>query len=214
MRYFFLAYAVIALLVVGIFGVRGQKSTSPPIMIFPDMDNQDKVKAQVPSTFFADGMGSRMPVAGTQPLGFNPDGESVIGGIPEHEFGGLDIYYHTGQIGDYYGTGMPEELALDAESAAALIRRGRERYSIYCAVCHGASGDGQGIAGQYGVPGIANLQLGPFQSETYPDGRLYDVITHGKGQMSGYGYNIPLRDRWAIVAYVRAIQEAKNSSAQ
>jgi len=211
MRYFFLAYAVIALLVVGIFGVRGQKSALPPIQIFPDMDDQDKVKAQVPSTFFADGMGSRMPVAGTQPRGFNPDGESEIGGIPEHEFGGLDIYYHTGQIGDYYGTGMPEELALDAESAAALIRRGRERYGIYCAVCHGDSGDGQGIAGQYGVPGIANLLLGPYQPETYPDGRLYHVITHGQGQMSGYGYNIPVRDRWAIVAYVRALQEANNS---
>jgi len=215
MRYFFLAYAVIALLVVGIFGVRGQKSTKPPIMIFPDMDNQDKVKAQVPSTFFADGMGSRLPVAGTQPRGFNPEGDSEIGGIPEHEFGGLDIYFHTGQIGDYYGTGMPEELELaNAESAAALIRRGRERYAIYCAVCHGASGDGQGIAGQYGVPGIANLQLGPFQSASYPDGRLYDVITNGKGQMSGYGYNIPVRDRWAIVAYVRAIQEAKAASDQ
>ena len=212
MRYFFLAYAVIALLVVGIFGVRGQKSTSPPIMIFPDMDDQDKIKAQVPSTFFADGMGSRHPVSGTQPRGFNPDGDAIIGGIPEHEFGGLDIYYHTGQVGDYYGTGMPPELDLTAESAAALIRRGRERYAIYCAVCHGDSGDGQGIAGQYGVPGIANLQLGPYQPDTYPDGRLYHVITHGQGQMAGYGYNIPVRDRWAIVAYVRALQEAKKSS--
>jgi len=212
MRYFFLAYAVIALLVVGIFGVRGQKSTQPPIMIFPDMDNQDKVKAQVPSTFFADGMGARLPVAGTQPLGFNPDGESMIGGIPEHEFGGLDIYYHTGRIGDYYGTGMPEELELtSAESAAALIRRGRERYGIYCAACHGASGDGQGITSQFGYAGIANLQLPPFHADSYPDGRLYDVITNGKGLMSGYGYNIPVRDRWAIVAYVRALQEAKNS---
>jgi mono/diheme cytochrome c family protein len=212
MRYFFLAYAVIALLVVGIFGVRGQKSTSPPIQIFPDMDNQDKVKAQSPSTFFADGMGSRLPVVGTQPRGFNPEGDAVIGDIPEHEFGGLDIYYHTGKIGDYYGTGMPEELELsNAESAAALIRRGRERFGIYCAVCHGASGDGQGITGKYGVPAIANFHLGNFQSETYPDGRLYDVITHGKGQMSGYGYNIPVRDRWAIVAYVRTLQAAKKS---
>lgn len=212
MRYFFLAYAVIALLVVGMFGVQGQKSTQPPIMIFPDMDHQDKVKAQVPSTFFADGMGARLPVSGTQPLGFNPDGDANIGGIPEYEFGGLDTYYHTGQIGDYYGTGMPDDLELaNAESAAALIRRGRERYGIYCAVCHGESGNGEGIAGKYGVPGIANLQLPAFQADTYPDGRVYDVITHGKGQMSGYGYNIPVRDRWAIVAYVRTLQEAKNS---
>jgi len=190
------------------FGLRGQKSTRPPIVIFPDMDNQDKIKAQSPSTFFADGMGSRLPVAGTQPLGFNPDGQAVIGGIPEYEFGGLDIYYHTGHVGDYYGNGMPEELNLTAESAAELIRRGRERYAIYCAVCHGDSGNGMGIAGQYGVPGIANLQLAPFHGETYPDGRLYEVINLGKGQMSGYGYNIPVRDRWAIVAYVRTLQEA------
>ena len=214
MRYFFLAYAVIALLVVGIFGVRGQKSTKPPIMIFPDMDNQDKVKAQVPSDFFADGMGSRLPVAGTQPRGFNPDGDSIIGGIPEYEFGGLDIYYHTGQVGDYWGTGMPEELALTAESAASLVRRGRERYAIYCAICHGESGNGLGIAGQYGVPGIANLLLAPYQADSYPDGRLYHVITHGQGQMSGYGYNIPVRDRWAIVAFVRALQEASQAAEQ
>lgn len=215
MRYFFLAYALVALLVVGIFGLRGQKSTRPPIMIFPDMDNQDKIKAQSPSTFFADGMGARLPVTGTQPLGFNPEGHAEIGGIPEYEFGGLAIYYHTGHVGDYYGTGMPEELGLtEAESAAALIRRGRERYAIYCAVCHGDSGNGMGIAGSYGVPGIANLQLAAFHSETYPDGRLYRVITHGQGQMAGYGYNIPVRDRWAIVAYVRALQEAGKATAQ
>ena len=214
MRYFFLAYAVIALLVVGYFGVRGQKSTEPPIMIFPDMDDQDKVKAQVPSLFFADGMGAREPVPGTQPLGFNPDGASEIGGIPEYEFGGLDTYYHTGRIGDYYGTGMPEELNLTEETTAALIRRGRERYAIYCAICHGDSGDGGGIAGQYGVPGIANLQLGPYLADSYPDGRLYRVINLGQGQMAGYGYNIPIRDRWAIVAYVRALQEANLAAGQ
>ncbi|MCP5534497.1 MAG: cytochrome c, partial [Akkermansiaceae bacterium] len=66
MRYFFLAYALIALTVVGIFGVRGQKFTKPPIRVFPDMDEQDKLRAQKPDPFFADGVGSRLPVAGTQ----------------------------------------------------------------------------------------------------------------------------------------------------
>ena len=209
MRYFFLAYALIALLVVGIFGLRGQKFSKPPLRIFPDMDEQDKLKAQKPSPFFANGMGDRLPVVETQPRGFNPEGEKVIGGIPEYEFGGQDGYYYTGHIGDYYGGGMPEELSLTAESAAELIRRGKERYGIYCAICHGASGDGQGITANYGVPGIANLQLPTFHQETYPDGRLYEVITKGKGQMGGYGYNIPVRDRWAIIAYVRTLQTAK-----
>ncbi len=209
MRYFFLAYALIALLVVGIFGLRGQKFSKPPVRIFPDMDEQDKLRAQKPSSFFGDGMGDRLPVLETQPRGFNPEGETTIGGIPEYEFGGQTGYYYTGHIGDYYGSGMPEELTLDADSAAELIRRGKERYGIYCAICHGASGDGQGITASYGVPGIANLQLPTFHQETYPDGRLYEVITKGKGQMSGYGYNIPVRDRWAIIAYVRTLQSAK-----
>ncbi len=212
MRYFFLAYALIALLVVGIFGVRGQKFSKPPVRIFPDMKEQDKLKAQKPDPFFADGHGARLPVTQTQPRGFNPEGEQVIGCIPEYEFGGLTGYYYTGRVGDYFGSGMPEELKLNADSAAELIRRGRERFGIYCAVCHGASADGQGMTSQYGVPGIANLQLPAFQGEAYPDGRIFNTITNGKGLMSGYGYNIPVRDRWAIVSYVRTLQTAKASS--
>lgn len=212
MRYFFLIYALIALLVVGIFGVRGQKFSKPPIRIFPDMDEQDKLKAQKPDPFFADGHGGRLPVTQTQPRGFNPDGAQVIGGIPEYEFGGQTGYYYTGHVGDYFGNGMPEELKLTDASAAELIRRGKERFGIYCAVCHGAAANGQGMTSHYGVPGIANLQLPTFQGESYPDGRLFNTITNGKGLMSGYGYNIPVRDRWAIVAYVRTLQAAKASS--
>jgi mono/diheme cytochrome c family protein len=107
---------------------------------------------------------------------------------------------------------MPEELELTAENAAALIARGEERFGIYCAVCHGSSGDGLGVTSHYGVPGIANLQLASFGAEAYPDGRLFNAITYGKGMMSGYGYNIPVRDRWAIVSYVRTLQAAKAST--
>lgn len=214
MRYFFLIYALVALMVVGIFGLRGQKFSKPPLRIFPDMDEQDKVKAQVPSDFFADGRGARLPVTQTQPRGLNPDGLGEIGGIPEYEFGGQTGYYHTGHVGDYYGKGMPEELKLTEESAGALIRRGKERFGIYCAVCHGASGDGNGMTAQYGVPvaGNANAKLNAISPESYPDGRLFEVISKGKGQMSGYAYNIPVRDRWAIIAYIRALQAAKATS--
>jgi mono/diheme cytochrome c family protein len=214
MRYFFLAYALIALLVVGIFGLRGQKFSKPPIRIFPDMDEQDKVKAQKPDPFFADGHGSRLPISQTQPRGFNPEGAMTIGGIPEYEFGGQTGYYYTGHVGDYYGIGMPEELKLTTESAGELIRRGKERFNIYCAVCHGASGDGNGITANYGVPVAANpnAKLNAGSPETYPDGRLFNTITNGMGLMSGYGYNIPVRDRWAIIAYIRTLQAAKAPS--
>lgn len=209
MRYFFLVYALIALLVVGIFGFRGQKFDKPPVRIFPDMDEQDKLKAQKPDPFFADNHGSRLPVAQTQPRGFNEGGATSIGGIPEYEFGGQTGYYYTGHVGDYFGSGAPEELKLTSDNSAALVRRGQERFGIYCAVCHGVSGDGQGVTSKYGVPGIANFHLSNFKGDAYPDGRIFDTITHGKGMMSGYGYNIPVRDRWAIVAYVRTLQAAK-----
>ena len=212
MRYFFLTYALLAVLVVGIGGFRGEHFTKPPVQVFPDMDNQDKLKAQAPSTFFADRQGARLPVSETQPRGFNEEGAKVIGGIPEYEFGGETGYYYTGHVGDYFGNGMPGELELTTESASELIRRGEERYGIYCTACHGETGNGLGITGRFGVPGIANFHLDPFKSATYPDGRMFDVITHGKGQMGGYGANIPVRDRWAIIAYVRTLQAAKEAA--
>jgi len=209
MRYFFLVYAIVAVMVVGIFGVRGQKFSERPIRIFPDMKEQDKLKAQKPDDFFADGQGSRQPVAGTQPRGFNEEGKTEIGGIPEPEFGGNTGYYFTGHVGDYFGTGMPAELGLTAENAPAFLRRGEERFGIYCSPCHGTSGDGQGVPSQFGVPGIANLHT--RKADAYPDGRMFEVVSKGKGNMSGYGYNLPVRDRWAIIAYVRALQLAKEA---
>ncbi len=213
MRYFFLAYAIVAVLVIGMLGFRGQHFSKPPVQIFNDMDNQDKLKAQSPSGFFADRQGARQPVSGTQPLGFNETGKKEIGGIPEYEFGGQTGYYYTGQVGDYFGTGMPDELGLDSEeSATELIKRGKERFAIYCSVCHGESGNGLGVTSHYKVPGIANLHEDRFKSSAYPDGRMFEVITHGKGMMGSYGANIPVRDRWAIISYVRTLQAAKEAA--
>lgn len=213
MRYFFLAYAIVAVLVVGILGFRGQHFSKPPIQVFPDMDNQDKLKAQAPSSFFADRQGGRQPVTGTQPLGFNESGKKELGGIPEYEFGGQTGYYYTGHVGDYYGTGMPDELGVDTtETASELIKRGKERFAIYCGVCHGETGNGLGITSRYGVPGIANLHEDRFKSPAYPDGRMFEVISVGKGMMSGYKANIPVRDRWAIISYVRTLQAAKEAA--
>lgn len=209
MRYFFLIYAIIALLVIGMFGFRGEKFSKPPLRMFPDMDEQDVVKAQKHEAFFADGMGSRQPVHGTQPLGFNTTGEKSIGGVPEPEFSGATGYYYTGHLDDHYANGMPAELGLTEKNVGELLRRGEERFNISCMPCHGKSGDGNGITSKFGVPGAANLVSPLYGQASYPDGRLFEVITKGKGNMSGYGYNVPVRDRWAIIAYVRALQTAK-----
>lgn len=211
MKYFFLAYAIIAALVIGLLPMRGDKTAKTPIRLFPDMDDQDKVMHQVPSDFFADGVGSRHPVEGTQPVGFLADGADKLGGIHEYEFGGETGYYYTGGIDGYFSNGMPEELELNEENVEAFLRRGKEVYDINCMPCHGASGDGLGITTSFGVPGVANLTLDNFGQAAYPDGRLYDVIANGKGNMGGYKHNISVRDRWAVVGYVRALQIARKA---
>ena len=211
MKYFFLVFIGVIVLTVGIFGFRGSKTTNTPIEIFPDMDRMDFVKSQKPSDFFHDGLGARLPVAGTVP-------HASDDGVFPVEFGeGRTGHYYTGAINDYFARGLPlEELGLIGDGAAGemqtLLRRGQDRFSIFCAICHGESGDGTGTVSRYMAAKIANLHEPRFGSGQYPDGMLYHVIAHGKGLMSGYGASIPVRDRWAIVAYVRALQEAKNPS--
>lgn len=208
LKYFFIVYAFIALGILGIFGIPGSKFERPPFRVFPDMDEQDKLKGQKPDSFFEDGQGARLPVAGTIP-------NSGDDGVFSVEFGeGRTGYYYTGLTGGYFGTGMPEELELAAETVEAFLARGQDRFGIFCAICHGEAGDGKGTVAMNGLNGVRNLHEATFQPDAYPDGRIYDVITNGQGQMGAYGMNIPVEDRWAIVAYMRAMQEAREVSAE
>lgn len=204
MKYFFLAYALIAILVVSIGGFRGDKFAHTPIEVFPDMDRQDVVKAQNESFFFEDGLGARQPVEGTLPYGFDTDGEST----GESLFSTGDNYFSTGAIDEFYANGMPSELELNDDNIRAFLLEGKEGFEINCTICHGEAGNGQGMAAKYGVPAVANLRAENFFQDVYPDGKLYHVITHGKGQMGAYKHNLTLRERWAVVAYVRALQLA------
>jgi mono/diheme cytochrome c family protein len=206
LKYFFIVYAIVAIAILGIFGIPGTKFERPPFRLFPDMDEQDKLKAQRESDFFADGQVARLPVSGTVPYAAD-NGEFSV------EFGtGRTGYYYTGINDGYYGTGMPEELELNEDNVMQLLARGHDRFEIFCAICHGESGNGKGTVNQLGLTGVANLHTkgaAGFDSENYPDGRIYHVIANGKGLMGAYGMNIPVEDRWAIVAYVRALQEAR-----
>ena len=209
LRYFFIG---LGLFLVGLFavaGFRGQKSEKPPIEIFPDMDHQPKVKAQAPSEFFADGRGNRQPVPGTVPLGYempvskeNPFPDEGKYRMVRYSTG--TDYLNTGRFGDQWGTGIPMPVT------AELMQRGQERYTIFCGVCHGASGGGNGVAGQYGLVAIASFHQDRLRDMA--DGEIYNTITHGKNTMLGYGSKIPLDDRWAIVAYVRALQAAQTAT--
>jgi mono/diheme cytochrome c family protein len=207
LRNFFIIVGLLGLLIVGWAGFRGDKRTEQPIEIFPDMDKQAKIKAQSDSTFFADAQGARNPIAGTVPLGLSSPATS-LGDVKAPVFGHSSDYYHTGRFGDFWGDGLPAQIKADA----ALIRRGGERYGIYCAVCHGHAADGAGITGKYGIAAIANLMLPSFsdpKDATYrTDGDIFHTISYGKGQMGGYGGMIPVDDRWAIIAYLRTLQTA------
>ena len=209
LRYFFIG---LGLFLVGLFavaGFRGQKSGKPPIEIFPDMDHQPKVKAQVPSGFFADERGNRQPVPGTVPLGYEAPVSKEDPFPDEGKYrmvrysSGTD-YLNTGRFGDQWGTGIPMPVT------AELMQRGQERYTIFCGVCHGASGGGNGVAGQYGLVAIASFHQDRLREMA--DGEIYNTITMGKNTMLGYGSKIPVADRWAIVAYVRALQAAQTAT--
>ena len=91
----------------------------------------------------------------------------------------------------------------------ALVQRGRARFEIFCTPCHGRSGDGNGIVVQRGFPRPPDY--GEPRLMSAPDGYFYDVITHGHGAMYSYADRVPPRDRWAIAAYIRALQRSRTS---
>lgn len=212
LKYFFALFFLAIVVIVSVAGFRGSKFKNPPIELFPDMDHQPKVKAQSPSRFFADGRGARLPVAGTVPLGYSAPiadeatGEVVMMGGPYKKihFTASPDYYNTGKIGDRWGTGMPMEITTQ------ILERGRERFNISCKVCHGAVGLGNGVTTQYGLAAVANLHQDRIR--TMSDGEIFNTITNGKNTMMGYGHNIQVEDRWAIIAYLRALQIAQNAT--
>ena len=213
LRYLFLAAISLLLLVLGWAGFRGEKFSKPPLEIFPDMDNQAKVKYQAETPFFADQSGSRQPIAGTVPMGLEIAAAPAVEADkkPGLGFTSGTEYYRTGRFGDFYGDGLPEQI----EATPALIRRGGERFNIYCAVCHGYAGNAQGITSKYGVNGIVNfldpVHLDRSNPVSPTDGNMFNTITYGKGLMGPYGAQVSVDDRWAIIAYIRTLQAIKIS---
>lgn len=210
LKYFFALVLIGLVSVLALAGFRGRHSTQPPIEIFPDMDHQPKFQPQHTSGFFADGRAARQAVAGTVPQGYVLPGiyssnEAANGkALVNKGFSNGTDYYNTGRIGTAYGDGLPIDVS------RPVLERGQERYTIHCAPCHGATGQGNGIVTNYGLNGVANFQQDRLRS--MPDGQIFNTITHGKNTMGAYGGNIAVEDRWAIIAYIRALQRSRNAT--
>lgn len=204
MRWFFLILALLVITLLVAVGERGGITSKRPFMLFPDMDNQYKVKFQKPSEFFVDGQGAQKPVEGTVPMGHVlPRNAKALAPIVPGTWPNSDSYFHTGTIDGNFGSGIPKELALDED----LLSRGKERYEIMCTPCHGLSGNGQGVVSKYwAIPPTANLIDGRVNA--MPDGQIYWTIANGKGLMGPYSGTINVEDRWAITAYVRVLEAA------
>jgi mono/diheme cytochrome c family protein len=191
MRSIILLFILSVLVVVVVAGRRGDLSRRPPIEVFPDMDRQPKLRPQTGNALFPDRLSSQPAVPGTVARGSAYE----------------DSPYNTGKVP---GTTNWVELA-PVEFTAELLARGQERFNIYCAVCHGAAGDGKGITTKplYTMVGVANFHDPRLVRMT--DGQIFNTITYGSPAqlMLGYGGSIPIPDRWAIVAYLRALQRAR-----
>lgn len=193
MRYVYFATFFLTALAVGILGFRGCASQRPPLEVFPDMDRQAHYLAQGASPFFADGRADR-------PL---PPGVVARG-----ELRANTALYEGKTANGGWIVGMPEEITVDAQ----FMKRGKDRFQIYCAPCHGALGDGHGITKLYGMGATPTYH--DDRLVKMADGELFNTITHGKNTMMSYADKLEPSDRWAVVAYVRALQRAQRGKVE
>ena len=199
MRNVYLITAFAVVLIFSIFGLRGTKFTAPPIDVFPEwafpsMGLQPKFRPQSASDFFADGRADRTPVEHTVMRGMLRE--------DDHLYRGKDA---TGA----FARGFPAALTVDMK----LVERGRDRYTIYCQPCHGTVGDGQGITKQYGMGATPTYHDDRLRNMA--EGEIFNTITNGSPNknMLPYADKLVPEDRWAVIAYVRALQRAQQGTA-
>jgi len=170
---------------------QGQTTTEPPIVPLRNMHEQPRYDSQSTAIYFTDHRTMRPEVPHTVPQ--------------EAE---IDPVIDTGVEDDFaYAQAIPATVVEDFGTMADLLERGEDRYGIYCVPCHGGLGDGQGLVPN--VSEVATIRPPSFHDDRIrhmPDGQLYATIRNGIRNMPAYRHNVPVRDRWAIVGYVRALQ--------
>jgi mono/diheme cytochrome c family protein len=179
-----LLFCALALVLVAFSGcARGCTSSRPPIHLNPNMYAQPRYEPQAASAFFYNGAAMRPPVPGTV----------ARGELRDH-----GPYWTGKEAGGAFATTVPLPVG------DAVRERGKQRFEIYCAACHDKGGDGKGILFERG-----KVPTPSFHTEKLlqmPDGQIFDIITNGTGLMPSYRYPIPVRDRWAIIVHLRALQ--------
>ena len=174
-------------------GCRGQRSEAPPIHPQLNMDFQERFNAQGYNPLFENKATTRKPPTGTVARGLLRDS--------------TEIYRGRGSDGEYV-----ERIPIAVNRK--VLERGQKKYETFCTPCHGKSGKGNGVImrGDYGYTPASSYHNERLRQVT--DGYMYDVITNGVRNMPSYAQQIPVRDRWAIVAYVRALQRSQNTEVE
>ena len=152
------------------------------------MHDAPRYEAYEASASFADGRASRAAPLGTVARGWLREDEAL----------------HTGKVNGQAVDSFPFAISHDD------LKRGQERFNIYCSPCHGRLGDGNGMVVQRGLRQAASFHHDRLRQERI--GYLFDVITNGFGAMQGYAEQVPVRDRWVIAAYVRALQYSQHAN--
>jgi mono/diheme cytochrome c family protein len=201
MRYFLALLAFCVLVTVGVLGFRGTHFRKPPLYIFPDMDRQPKLRPQTANAFFANDMSSRLPVAGTiarsEPI--------QVGGKLVYPW--QDSPVTTGRVPGTTNFVELNPLPVTAE----LLQRGEQVFNINCAACHSKLGDGNGTPKRIGAMAVV-ASLHDKRIVELADGEIFNTVSYGKGLMQGYAGNLPILDRWAAIAYLRALQLSRLGS--
>lgn len=204
MRYFIAILIFVIVATVSILGFRSDKFTQTPVWVFPDMDIQARYEPQGKNEFYANEMDDRPMVPGTVQRGYGWEKKEVFS--DDYQWDVIDnpsMYSGKKENGDWY-EGFPIDVT------PALLKTGQEKYDIFCTVCHGEVGDGNGITKKYGMAATPTYHDDRLRSMA--EGEIFNTITNGKNLMGAYGMKLDPEERWAVIAYVRALQLANNAT--
>lgn len=192
-----------------------------------DMQDQPKMKPYRTTSFFGDGLSMRQPIEGTIARGYLRSDKVLFTGKK-------DTNANTAQASQQTTTGNPNTATTQPAASTTAntnanpyaddtdtfpfpinedtVKRGRERYNIFCSVCHGLTGHGDGMVVRRGYRQAANFHEDRLRQA--PVGHFFDAMTNGWGAMPSYAPQIPVQDRWAIISYIRALQLAEPKQVQ